>query len=160
MPTFKDWLAQQAAKELSADQRSKLISEWTGAVGDLFNQIMRWLAEDDSSGVLTVETGKVQKVEEGLGAYDVATMRISLAARAVVDLVPLARNVVGGIVKRGDLGLRVEGRVDMTNGAEKYLLYRAVTPSGKKWVIVDDDDYSVKDLDKDAFEAALQDLLS
>ena len=78
----------------------------------------------------------------------------------LVDVVPVARNVVGGIGGRGGNGFRSEGRVDMTNGADKYMLYRTVTPSEKKWVIVGEEDASPRDLNKETFEAALQDLLS
>ena len=159
MPGFKEWLAQEAQIEGSVAKRRQLVEEWTDSVADLYAQVVAWLAEDDSENVLTIQTGKVQKAEEGLGAYEVSTMRISLSAR-FVDLVPLARNVVGAIGNRGDLGFRAEGRVDMTNGAEKYMFYRIVVGSDRKWVIVDDENYSVKELSKGTFEIALQDLLS
>lgn len=156
---FKEWLVEQAVQEGSIAERRKLIEQWTDSVANLFAKIIAWLDEDDTRKVLTVQAGKIQRREEELGVYDVATMRISLSAKAV-DLIPLAKNVVAGMGKRGELGFRAEGRVDMTNGAEKYMLYRVVTSEGEKWVLVDDDKYSVKDLTKETFEAALQDLLS
>lgn len=158
MPDFKEWLSQQAAQRGNAAQR-QVVEEWTGAVADLFAQIVRWLAEADPDQVLTITFGMVKKAEEGLGVYEAQTLRIALPARHV-DLIPLARKVVGGVVRRGAPELQVEGRVDMTNGAEKYLLYRAVTPSGKKWLLVDDLEHIVRDLSKETFEVALQDLLS
>jgi hypothetical protein len=157
--SFKEWLAQEAERERRADQRQELIEDWTDAVAALFAQMVQWMAEDDPERMLRIETGKITKDEEGLGAYEVALMRVSLGVRSV-DLIPVGRNVVGGIGRRGDLGFRSEGRVDMTNGVEKYMLYRAVTPQGKEWMIVEDEQYRVIPLTREAFEAALQDLLS
>ncbi len=158
-PAFKEWLAEQAEFEGSVEQRRQIVEEWKDAVSQLFAQIIKWLAEEDTRHVLTVETGMMHKEEEGLGPYDIAALRINLAAR-FVEMVPLGRNVVGGIGNRGDLGLRAEGRVDMRSRTRKFMLYRVATDDGTKWVIVDDDDYVVQDLTKEAFLAALQDLLS
>jgi hypothetical protein len=158
-PNFKEWLAGQAESEASAEHRKRIIEEWKEAVAHLFSQMMRWLVEEDSRQVLTVETGMTRKEEEGLGAYDIAALRINLSTR-FVELVPLGRNVVGGIGSRGDLGLRAEGRVDMRTRSRKYMLYRVADTEGKKWVIVDDDDYAMQNLTKEAFVTALQDLLS
>jgi hypothetical protein len=156
---FRDWLAEQAEREGSAEQRRQIIEEWKDAVAELFAQMVRWLAEEDTHQVLTVETGLTHKEEEGLGPYDIAALRINLSAR-FVELVPLGRNVVGGIGKKGDLGLRTEGRVDMRTRARKYVLYRVADEEGKRWVIVDDDDDTIQNLSKEAFVTALQELLS
>ncbi len=157
--SFKEWLAAQAEAEAGDDSRRRLVEEWQEDVANLFARIVRWLAEEDSSRVLKVETGKVQKEEEGLGSYDVAAMRINLGSK-FVEFVPLGRNVVGGIGNRGDLGFRSEGRVDMRNPWQKYMLYRIVSEGGRSWLIVDDTDYQVRTLTKENFEAALQDLFS
>jgi hypothetical protein len=156
---FKEWLAEQAELEGSVEQRRQIVEEWKDAVSQLFAQITKWLAEEDTRQVLTVETGTTHKEEEGLGPYDILAFRINLASR-FVEMVPLGRNIVGGIGNRGDLGLRAEGRVDMRSRTRKFMLYRVATDDGTKWVIVDDDDYAVQDLTKEAFLAALQDLLS
>jgi hypothetical protein len=157
-PQFKEWLAEQAEREAGAEQRRRIVEEWKDAVSQLFAQIIRWLADEDARQVLTVETGTTHKDEEGLGPYDVSAMRINLASR-FVELIPLGRNVVGGVGKRGDLGLRAEGRVDMRNRTRKYALYRVADQDAKRWVLVDEDD-SIGGLTKEAFLSALQDLLS
>jgi hypothetical protein len=157
--SFREWLAKQAEQEGSVDQRRQMIEDWKDAVAQLGAQVIRWLAEEDVQGVLTVQTGMTQKEEEGLGPYDIAALRIYLASR-FVDLVPVGRNVVGGIGPQGDLGFRAEGRVDMQSRTQKYMLYHVASGDGKRWVIVDDDVYAIRDLDKATFIAALQDLLS
>ena len=159
MGSFKEWLAAQAAVEAGDDNRRRLVEEWKEDIIGLFVQVINWLAEDDNSQVLKLERGLIKKDEEGLGSYEVAAMRITLGSR-FVELVPLGRNVVGGIGSRGDLGFRSEGRVDMRSSSQKYMLYRIVSEGGRSWVIVDDTDYQVKTLTKGNFEAALQDLFS
>ncbi len=156
---FKEWLAEQAKRQGSVEQRRRLIEDWQDAVTELFATILQWLREEDTEQVLTVETGKRSKEEEGLGAYEVAALRINLAAK-FVELIPEGRNVVGGIGRSGDLGFRAEGRVDLRNRTRKYMLFRVASTAGRKWVIVDDDHYAIQDLTKDTFVAALQDLLS
>ena len=92
--------------------------------------MVRWLSEVEEAKVLRIESGLVHKDEEGLGSYDVAAMRIVLGTR-FVELIPIGRNVVGGIGDRGDLGFRAEGRVDMRNSWHKYMLYR-INSEGQK----------------------------
>jgi hypothetical protein len=157
--SFKEWLAEQAKRGESVEQRQRLIEDWKDAVGALLAQLVAWLAEEDAQNILTVETGKVPKEEEGLGAYDVAALRINLATK-FVEVIPQGRNVVGAIGRSGDLGLRAEGRVDMRNRMRKYMLFRVASAEGKKWVIVDDDRYAIEELTKETFVTALQDLLS
>lgn len=156
---FKEWLASQAETVAHDESRRKIIEQWQEDVADLFAVLIQWLAEDDSSKVLKVETGKTQKDEEGLGTYEIAAMRIHLGPK-FVELVPLGRNVVGGIGNRGDLGFRSEGRVDMRTEWQKYMIYHVSTEGGKAWMIVDDMEYKPRSLTKETFEIALQDLLS
>lgn len=157
--SFREWLAKQAEQEGSAERQRRMIEEWKDAVAELCAQVIKWLAEEDAHHVLTVQTGMTRREEEGLEPYDIAVLRINLASR-FVDLTPVGRNVVGGIGPRGDLGLRAEGRVDMRSRTRKYMLFWVASGEGKKWVIVDDDDYTIHELGKDTFVAALQDLLS
>ena len=156
---FKEWLAQQAAADRSEASSQQVIDAWTGEVSSLFNQVERWLDQDDPQQVLRRRASRIARHEQDLGRYEAPALSVSLRNRTV-DLIPIARNVVGAVGARGNLGIRIEGRVDMTNGADKYMLYRAVYPAGPKWVIVDDDTYTVRDLDKETFEEVLQALLS
>ncbi|WP_152051849.1 hypothetical protein [Tautonia marina] len=157
--SFKEWLEEQAKREGGVELRRRLIEDWKDAVADLLAQMIKWLAEEDTQKVLTVETGKISKEEQGLGIYDVAALRINLAAK-FVEVIPEGRNIVGAIGRSGDLGLRAEGRVDMRNRTRKYMLFRVASADAKKWNIVDDDNYTIQDFSKETFVAALQDLLS
>lgn len=156
---FKEWLAQQGTDERREADRQRAVEHWTDLAAELFAQMIRWLALDDMQKLLKVSSSKVVREEQGLGRYEAPTLSIHLRDQ-VVDLIPVARNVVGAIGARGDLGFRAEGRIDMANGPDKFMLYHAVYPTEKRWVMVDDDTYTVRPLDKDNFEAALQDLFS
>jgi len=155
---FKDWLATQAEREGSAEQRKQRIEEWKEAVAGLFAQVIHWLASDDDLRVLTVETGTTQKDEAGLGRYEISALRIHLASR-FVEFVPVSRNIVGTVGPQGDMGFRAEGRVDMRSRNGKFMLFRLGTSDGQRWIILDDVEYLPKDLTKESFETALQELL-
>jgi hypothetical protein len=159
METFKEWLAEQAERKSDVADRQERIKQWIESVTALFSQIETWLDEDGANTVLRTQQNVLRKREEGLGMYEVPQLNILLFDR-LVEIVPAARNVGGGLGTRSNPGFRPEGRVDMTNGAEKYMLYHVGTSTGKKWVVVDDAKYTIRDLDKETFEAALQDLLS
>lgn len=156
---FREWLAQQAEASRREEARLAAIEEWEHDLYALFSELDRWLHEDDDEHILKVSANKVSIHEEELGRYEAETRSIALNGK-VVDLIPVARRVVGPIGTRGDLAIRAKGRVDMTNGAERYFLYLAVYPTGTRWVIVDDDTYTVRDLGRDTFEQSLQELLS
>ncbi len=160
MPTtFKEWLAEQAAREKSPHERAKLVEEWQKAVHELFAQIQAWLAEDDATQLLTFHRNEMQKNEVGLGPYRIPILQVRLPSR-FVTFEPISRFVAGGIGRRADLGLAAAGRVDMKHAGEKCMLYRAVVPGGSKWFIVNENDYSAEELTKETFETAFQDLLS
>ncbi len=159
MSNFKEWLTEQAGQQSDVVDRQKRIQEWIDAVTDLLDRLKNWLAEDDSKNLLTIRQNLIAKREEGLGSYTIPSMQIALFDR-MVEIVPLARNVAGGIGKQRDPDFRAEGRVDMTNGGEKHMLYHVASPTGKKWVIIDERRYAIQEFDKERFEAALQDLLS
>ena len=53
-----------------------------------------------------------------------------------------------------------EGRVDITNGAYKYFLYRQLNDAGDEQWLVQDERSEIQPLDRERFEAILQDLLS
>jgi len=157
--SFKEWLAEQTKKQSVSADNARVVEEWKDSVSNLFAQVVRWLAEDDVNQALRVETGKLRKEEQGLGSYEIAAMRISLGPR-LVELIPVGRQVVGAIGETGDLGFLAEGRVDMKSRVQKYLLYRVVDGSKRKWIIMDDEQFLIQPLSKQSFESALQQLLS
>ena len=67
MPQFKEWLAEQAAQRTNINHRQQRVEEWTTVVADLLAQIVRWLAEDDTQNILTVETARLRKSSADAG---------------------------------------------------------------------------------------------
>lgn len=159
MTNFKEWLAEQAVRQSNGVDRQARIKEWIQSVTDLLNQIEVWIREDDSNRVLTLQSFHSQRREVGLGIYSIPLLQIALFDQ-IVEVVPLSRNVAGGVVNRNGTELRTEGRVDLSNGAEKYMMYHVRDSNGLKWVIVDDKRYETGELTKERFQAALQDLFS
>jgi len=154
---FKDWLAQEKAKLVSEPDRKRRVEEWVGAVNELFGRIKSWLAEDDVAGALTISAGTFRRSEEGLGEYEAPRMTVSPGARDVL-IETGARNAAGGAIDR--LGLRAAGRVDMIAAAGGYSLYRIADGAGHAWMLSEKGSFDASRLDRDGFEAALQDLLT
>jgi hypothetical protein len=56
--------------------------------------------------------------------------------------------------------VNAEGRIDITNGSYKYLLYRKLNDANNEQWLVQDERAVLRPLDREQFEAILQDLLS
>jgi hypothetical protein len=67
--------------------------------------------------------------------------------------------VIASVAHEGEAETRAQGRVDLTDGGQTYMLYRVPSSSGMTWVMVDDEDYKVSPLDRESFERALLSLL-
>ena len=92
-------------------ERAKKRDEWVAAVNRLCNQIKEWLAKADPDKILTVQGRSYEIREEGIGSYTVSGISISLGPRHV-DVVPVARNVVGPLSTTGVIYVpRAYGRV-------------------------------------------------
>jgi hypothetical protein len=155
--TLSEFLKDKS-REMSQDERRKLRDEWSSAIDQLTAQLHNWLKEADTDGILDVVPELIEKREEGLGAYKVRSLEVRLGG-ATVRVVPVGRNVVGFIGPRGDVGVRAQGRVDITDGVRKYILYRTVEDGQDRWWALDDR-YQASALDRGRFEAIMQDLLS
>jgi hypothetical protein len=78
-----------------------------------------------------------------------------------VKVVPVGRNVLAHLGSYAESGHEnAEGRVDITNGAYKYFLYRKLNDAGAEHWLVQDEGSAIRPLDRQQFEAILQDLLS
>jgi hypothetical protein len=66
---------------------------------------------------------------------------------------------VGVVGPQGDVGIRAEGRVDITDGIRRHILYRTLKDAQEKWYALDER-YQAAPLDRTRFEEILQDLLS
>jgi hypothetical protein len=158
--SFRDFLAEQA--ERIPDQETKAAKrrdEWIASLTRLNDRIKDWLQQDDPNHVLSVEDLTYKLREEGIGEYEVNGLSIGLGPR-YVRLQPVARTVAGPLSSTGVVHIpRAYGRVDMTDGLRKFMLFRVETEPQDSWRIIEQDGYKVLPFDQQSFESALQSLL-
>ena len=134
--TFQDFLERQARQKSHTEWRARR-EEWIVAVGQLIEAIRTWLAQSDPEHILDVVPLAIERVEPNLGICTVPSLKIGLGA-ASVEVVPVGRNVVGLIGPHGAAGVRMEGRVDITDGIRRYILYRLVKDGQEAWYALDE----------------------
>ncbi len=144
---------QQQYKNLRARQE-----EWVAAVDRLIGKMRTWLGEADPKGVLDLAPIEIQRSEPGLGTYKIRKLKINLGEAAVL-VEPVGRNVVGVVGGQGGAEFRAEGRVDITDGIRRYILYRTLTEGQETWYALDQQ-FCAAPLDRERLEGILQDLLS
>jgi hypothetical protein len=155
--TLREFLLKNAPRDEIRRRQSR--DEWIAAVDRLLAQLRAWLAEAGSAELLDLEPLEFEKREQGLGAYRVRGLAIHFGERTV-KVVPVGRTVLARLGPYAEPGHEnAEGRVDMTNGEYKYFLYRKLTYAGEQW-LVQDERSGIRPLDREQFEAILQDLLS
>jgi hypothetical protein len=155
--TFREFLEKQAQQSHHKEGRERR-EEWITAVGRLIEQMRAWLAESDPASVLDVVLIEMEKAEPGLGIYKIPSLKISLG-EAAVQVVPVGRNAMGIVDAQGDVGMRAEGRVDITDGIRRYILYRTLKDGKEKWYALDER-FQAAPLDSTRLEGILQELLS
>jgi hypothetical protein len=155
--TFQDFLSTVAENQGSKDRHQRR-EEWVAAVRRLVERLRDWLAESDPRKLLDVVPLSLERAEPSLGVYEVPGLKIS-AGDASVQIVPVGRNAVGIVGLPGDGGLPAEGRVDVTDGARRYILYRTLKDGQESWYVVDER-FRATPLDRGRLEEVLQDLLS
>lgn len=160
MQTLKEFLSARAAVERGrADEKKALQTEWIWAVRRLVQQVKDWLSDADQEKLLQVKEDHQEVRESELGVYSVPRLIIQLEAREV-RLTPVARMVVGPNLSNGMIRVtRAFGRVDLTSGDRRYLLFRSQKEPDDAWAIVEDEGFTVKRLDRESFEEAMQSLL-
>ncbi len=160
MKTLKDFLAEHAEIERGrADEKRAMQQEWTGALHRLIGQIREWLVDSDPEYLLEIEESHHEIREVNVGVYTAPGLVIRLEAREV-RLMPIARKVVGPLLSGETIRMaRAFGRVDMTNGGEKFTIFRSRKDPSDEWMIVEDWGHVVRKFDRQAFEEAMQILL-
>ena len=160
MKTLKEFLAERAEIERNrADEKKAIQQEWIWAVRRLIAQIQEWLQDADPGRFLEVKESYYELREVNVGVYTAPGLVIRHEAREV-RIVPVARMVVGPFLSDGGVRMnRAFGRVDMTDGGEKFMLFRSQMDPSDEWVIVEDRGYVVRKFDREAFEEAMQGLL-
>jgi hypothetical protein len=154
---FKEWL-EKRAQEVNQPERVRRRSEWIAALDQFREQVTSWIHESDPKGHLIIERMEVERTEPRLGTYMAPALKISLGD-AAVRVVPMGRDVRGSYRNEGGTECRYEGRVDITDGVRKYVLYRIADEGSQAWVISGDSGSS-KRFDRAQLEAILSDLLS
>ena len=118
-----------------------------------------WLTDAGTAEFLDLEPLDFEKREQHLGAYHIPGLAVHFG-ESTVKVVPVGRTVLAHLGPYAEAGHEnAEGRVDITNGAYKYFLYRKLTNAGEQW-LVQDERSDIRPLDRERFEAILQDLLS
>jgi hypothetical protein len=154
--TFQQFL-ESRAKQINPKERRERQEEWVAAVGRLIDKLCAWLTESDPKQLLDVVPLQIERAEPGLGAYTVKSLKIGLGD-AAVQVVPVGRNVIGVVEVPGQAGVPAEGRVDITDGTRRYILYRTLTDGQERWYALDER-FQATPLDRGRLEAILQDLL-
>jgi hypothetical protein len=156
--TLREFLLRNAPRDEM--QRRRARDEWTEAVDQLLAQLRTWLAESGTTELLDLEPLEFEKREQGLGSYRIKGLAIHFGERTV-KVVPVGRTVLAHLGPYAEPGHEnAEGRVDVTNGMYKYLLYRKLKDTGEGQWLVQDERSAIRLLDRGQFEAILQDLLS
>jgi hypothetical protein len=156
MTSFQEFLHKKAEEQRQFSRRD-LRDEWILAVDRLTSLIANWLHESDPEGLLDLIPIAFYKAEKGLGAYKISGLQIGVGD-LTAKVVPVARNVVGSSRIQGD-GTQLAGRVDITNGINKYILRRILKGGVESWEVLDEQ-FSSAPFDRARLESILQDLLS
>lgn len=157
MATLREFLIAKAHKPNQIERRKRR-DDWVAAVKRLMAQLQDWLREADAEGYLDITKIPIEKHEESIGTYVVHGLEIR-SDEAVVRVLPVGY----GVLRPGfDEGMRVEGRVDITNGTEKFILYRLLGGRNEQWIIGrgDLEHPKMPKLNQTRFEDAMQELLS
>lgn len=158
--TLREFLKDRAEYLRSqAQEADALRDEWVGAVNRLLDQLADWLKEADPEGVLNAVRLPYRRREEGIGAYDVDGLKIYLGPREI-DVVPIAHRAIGSVRDAGATGvIRADGRVDLTNGDQRHMLFRVRRDGVERWLILEEDGHVARPLDRPTFELAIQSML-
>ena len=161
MESLKDFIASQAQKLRNEEsQAAHKRDEWVGAVDRLNQQIMVWLTyADPDHVVLEVRETPYHLREEGIGSYEARGLVISVGRREL-RVEPIARNVAGPLSATGVNHVsRAYGRVDLTDGLQKFMIFRVERVPEDRWSIIEQDGFRMRAFDQVAFEEAFKALL-
>ena len=159
MPTLAEFLKDRLEEQRSRhDAEAESITSWIRSVETLIGYMEATLGAADPERALKLNRKPLRFREEGVGFYVIPSLTIEFVAREV-RVVPISRKVVASFDESEVPARRASGRVDLTNGSEKFLLYRFVVDGNDRWMIADDRDYRIRPFGPEAFEAAIQRLL-
>jgi hypothetical protein len=168
MPTkFQEFLRKKT--EGSAwKERKERRGEWLGALNRLFAEIRAFLREADPEGLIETVDYEVERVEERLGVYNAPALRVRLNT-ASADFIPMGlnlrkplslENLLGVPGNRSRWGDLAGGRVDITDGERKHILFRSIQDGQDHWYVMTAERTGLIPFDRQSLEEILQDLLS
>ena len=124
--TLKDTLSKLAEQEKRAKQaiedRQKLLEEWQQAVAAALAEVRSYLAEYQNDGSLSLAEDTIRLTEDGLGAYDVPVLKVSVGP-AVILVQPLGRLID---TTSGRIDMHCQGRNAVR---QRVTLFRMPTAS-------------------------------
>jgi hypothetical protein len=158
--SLKEFLAGEAEK-LRTEQSEAMTKreEWIAAVDRLLTQIKDWLEQADEGRILIIQETSLPISEQGIGTYEIRCLTLGLGPREV-RVKPVARFVASPLRSNGVINIpRAYGRVDMTNGLEKYMLFRTEKEPSDRWSVIGQDSSRIERFDRNSFESAFKSLL-
>jgi hypothetical protein len=159
--SLKEFLAGEADK-LRNEQSEAMTErqEWIAAVDRLLAQIKDWLQQADERGILLIQEATFPLSEQGIGTYEIRSLTIGLGPREV-RIKPVARFLAAPLRSNGVIHIpRPYGRVDMTNGLDKFKIFRTEKDPTDRWTIVEQDSSRIELFDRNSFESAFKSLLA
>jgi len=158
--TLREFLVKNAPHAEQEQRRRQLRQEWIAAVDRLIAQMRAWIVEAGTADLLNLAPLEFEHREQGLGAYNIRGLAINYGT-CTVKVVPAGRIVhfhLGPYAEPGHES--AEGRVDISSAYNKYYLYRKLNASGDEKWLIQNERSALRPLDREQFEAILQDLLS
>jgi hypothetical protein len=156
--TLREFLQKNAPRDEILRRRWR--EDWIAYVDRLLAQLRAWLTDAGAAELLDLEPLEFEKREQGLGAYHIKGLAIRFGERTV-KVIPVGRTLAPHLGPFAEPGHeKAEGRVDITNGAYKYYLYLKLNDAGEEQWLVHDERTGIRPLDREQFDAILQDLLS
>ncbi len=165
--SFQEFLSQKS-RGSDWKERKLIRLAWLRAVDRLLAQVREFLREADPEGVLETTAYQVERVEEPLGVYDAPALKIRLGTESA-DVVPVGRftpkplqlaNIQAIPGNENRWGNLTGGRVDITNGERRHLLFRSLEDEKERWYALLSNRHEPIPFDRACLEAILQDLLS
>ncbi len=136
-------------------QRETRRAEWVGAVERLLRQIEGWVRDADPKNLLHVERVLQEHRDAGLGYYRAPALLVRFGPTKV-EITPWSRNVVGRLeMDEPGKELRIEGAVHITDGSEKFIVYRVLPEGREEWRLAPPMSLKTTPLTRQGFEAAL-----
>jgi hypothetical protein len=158
--SLKEFLAGEAEKlRTEQSEAMKTRDEWISSVDRLFAQIKDWLQQADEGRILMIQEASFPISEQGIGTYEIPSLTMGVGMREV-RVRPVARFVAAPLRSSGTIYIpRAYGRVDMSNGLDKFMIFRTEKDPIDHWTITGQDSYQVDRFDRNAFESAFKSLL-